>query len=102
MEEREERVVAVPQKANVTGFFIQQARRRQSLHSSPDSLARGPQEETFWKDQSPQPQAWKEYVYILSLCERGSVLVMGFRALARGPFLSFLFFFFSLLILPAK
>lgn len=42
-------VVAGPEKVNVTGFFSQQARRRQPLHSSPDSLAHGPQEETFGK-----------------------------------------------------
>lgn len=50
---KEERLVAVPQKAHVTGFFIQQARQRQPLHSSPDSLAHGPQEETFGKITAP-------------------------------------------------
>lgn len=55
----EERLVAVPQKAHVTGCFIEQAKRRQPLHSSPDSLVQGPQEETFGKIRAPSLERGK-------------------------------------------
>lgn len=61
----EGKLSAVPGKANVAGFFIRQARRRQPLRGSPDSLAHGPREENLWKDHSPEPRAWKHKVCIL-------------------------------------
>lgn len=57
-------LVAVPQKEHVKSLFIEQARRSQTLHSSPVRLAQGPREENLWKEHSPQPQAWKDYVFI--------------------------------------
>lgn len=66
--------VAVPQKEHVESLFIQQARQRQTLHSSPVRLAQGPQEENLWKEHSPQPQAGKDYVFIL--CVRSHVYAL--------------------------
>ena len=70
---REEgKLVSVPQKANVTGFFIRQARRRQPLHSSPDSLAHGPQEETFGKITAPSLEHGKALcIFCMWVCEFG-------------------------------
>lgn len=65
--------VAVPQKEHVESLFIQQARRRQTLHSSPVRLAQGPREENLWKEHSPQPQDYVERLCVYIVCEEPCV-----------------------------